>query len=150
MTESLKQQMRQQLALATERARKDGFRMGYQAALRDLQELSAQEAQDAGPMESSVAELHEKAAMRPSPASHFSATPHGANAELVAKALQHIAPREARPAEIIGVVREMTGKTLAFSSTRHAIQQLAARNEIEQVGKESVWRWQTTENGDSP
>jgi hypothetical protein len=106
----------------------------------------------------------EKAA-RPSPASHFSATPSGANAKLVAKALQHIAPRGARPAEIIGIVKETTGRTLAFSSARHAIQQLSTRNEIEKVGKDSVWRWRglasdrgqntffrvaNDENGDSP
>jgi hypothetical protein len=64
----------------------------------------------------------------------------GNNARLIEEVLQSIAPRAARPAEIRTALQRDKGVDVAFTSIRHALGQLEARNAIEQVGDSKTWR----------
>jgi len=54
--------------------------------------------------------------------------------------LKAIAPGAARPAEIRSALQREKGASVAFTSIRHALGQLAARQAIEQVGDGKTWR----------
>ena len=64
----------------------------------------------------------------------------GTNARLVQEVLQAIAPRAARPTEIRDALRRDKGVSMAFTSIRHALGQLEARNAVEQVADTKTWR----------
>jgi hypothetical protein len=55
--------------------------------------------------------------------------------------LQSIAPRAVRPTEIRNVLRRDRGVALAFTSIRHALGQLAQRNEATVAGDGKTWRY---------
>ena len=63
----------------------------------------------------------------------------GANTQLVKQVLQANAPRPMRPVEIRSAIQRDKGTSIAFTSIRQALDQLEARNVVEQVdGK--TWR----------
>lgn len=64
----------------------------------------------------------------------------GNNAALISEILKAIAPRAARPAEIRTALQRDKGLSVAFTSIRHALGQLEARQVIEQVGDSKTWR----------
>jgi hypothetical protein len=64
----------------------------------------------------------------------------GNNAAMIEDILRAIAPRAARPAEIRAALQSDKGAAVAFTSIRHAIGQLEARQAIEQVGDSKTWR----------
>ena len=53
--------------------------------------------------------------------------------------MQAAAPRAVRPAVIRKALQEW-GVSMAFTSIRHALGQLEARNAAEQVGDSKTWR----------
>ena len=63
----------------------------------------------------------------------------GSNAQMVAEILQKAAPSALRPAEIRKALQDK-GITMAFTSIRHSLGQLEARNAAEQVGDSKTWR----------
>jgi hypothetical protein len=64
----------------------------------------------------------------------------GTNARLVEEVLQSMAPRAVRPAEIRAALQRDKGVAMAFTSIRHALGQLEARQTAEQVGNSKTWR----------
>jgi hypothetical protein len=64
----------------------------------------------------------------------------GSNAHLIEEILKSIAPRAARPAEIRSTLQSEKGMSLAFTSIRHALGQLEARQVVEQVADSKTWR----------
>jgi hypothetical protein len=58
---------------------------------------------------------------------------------MIEEVLQGIAPRAARPTEIRSALQGK-GVSMAFTSIRHALGQLAARQAVEQVGDSNTWR----------
>lgn len=64
----------------------------------------------------------------------------GNNAAMIEDILKAIAPRAARPAEIRTALQRDKGASVAFTSIRHALGQLAAREVIEEVGDSKTWR----------
>ena len=64
----------------------------------------------------------------------------GNNARMIEEILQGIAPRAARPTEIRATLQRDKGVSMAFTSIRHALGQLAARQAVEQVGDSNTWR----------
>lgn len=64
----------------------------------------------------------------------------GNNAAMIEDILKGIAPRAARPAEIRTALQRDKGASVAFTSIRHALGQLAAREVIEEVGDSKTWR----------
>jgi len=63
----------------------------------------------------------------------------GSNARFVEEALRARAPLAVRPAEIRAALQRDKGVSLAFTSIRHALGQLAARKAVEQDGN-GGWR----------
>jgi hypothetical protein len=59
---------------------------------------------------------------------------------MIEEILQAIAPRAARPTEIRQTLQRDKGVAMAFTSIRHALGQLAARQAVEQVGDSNTWR----------
>jgi hypothetical protein len=57
--------------------------------------------------------------------------------------LKAIAPRAARPTEIRQSLQRDKGVSMAFTSIRHALGQLAARQAAEQVGDDNSWRFRS-------
>src|SRR5205823_10498357 len=65
----------------------------------------------------------------------------GTNARLVEEVLESMAPRAVRPAEIRAALQRDKGVAMAFTSIRHALGQLEARQAAEQVGNSRTWRY---------
>ncbi|HWD59062.1 MAG TPA: hypothetical protein VG308_12320 [Stellaceae bacterium] len=65
----------------------------------------------------------------------------GGNARLIAEILQGMPSGTARPAEIRAALQRDKGIAMAFTSIRHALGQLAARNEVEADGDGKTWRY---------
>ena len=63
----------------------------------------------------------------------------GGNAQLIQEILQAASPRALRQAEIRKALQEK-GREVAFTSIRHALARLEARNAAEQVGDSKTWR----------
>lgn len=55
--------------------------------------------------------------------------------------LKSIAPRAARPTDIRNSLRRERGVVMAFTSIRHALNQLEGRKSIERVGDSKTWRF---------
>jgi hypothetical protein len=64
----------------------------------------------------------------------------GTNAQLVAEVLQAVAPRAVRPAEIRAALQRDKGVDMAFTSIRHALGQLEARQAAEPGAENKTWR----------
>jgi hypothetical protein len=60
---------------------------------------------------------------------------------MIAEILQSMAPRAVRPAEIRAALQRDKGVAMAFTSIRHALGQLEARQAAEQVGNSRTWRY---------
>ena len=65
----------------------------------------------------------------------------GTNAQLIAEVLKAMPSRTARPAEIRKVLEGEKGVAMAFTSIRHALGQLAARNEVAASDDGKSWRY---------
>ena len=65
--------------------------------------------------------------------------PRGANTHMVEQVLQANAPRPMRPVEIRSAIQRDKGTSIAFTSIRQALDQLAGRNVVEQVDAKT-WR----------
>src|ERR1700744_5355164 len=63
----------------------------------------------------------------------------GNNAKLIEEILQAAGSRALRPAEIRSALQKDKGVAMAFTSIRHALGQLEARNAAEQVGDSKTW-----------
>ena len=59
---------------------------------------------------------------------------------MIVEVLQAIAPRGARPAEIRQALQSDKGVDVAFTSIRHALGQLQAKNSVE-AGDDRTWRY---------
>jgi hypothetical protein len=65
----------------------------------------------------------------------------GSNAKLIAEVLQGMPSGTARPAEICSALQRDKGVAMAFTSIRHALGQLATRNEVEATADGKTWRY---------
>jgi hypothetical protein len=65
----------------------------------------------------------------------------GTNARFVEEVLEANAPRALRPAEIRSAIQRDKGVAMAFTSIRHALGQLEARQAAEQVADSKTWRY---------
>jgi hypothetical protein len=60
---------------------------------------------------------------------------------MVEELLRSIAPRAARPTDIRNAIRRDRGVVMAFTSIRHALNQLEVRQSIERLGDTKTWRY---------
>lgn len=80
-----------------------------------------------------------RAAARPAPATRR--PQRGTNARLIVEVLQAMPSGSARPAEIRTALQRDKGVSMAFTSIRHALGQLAARNEVAADDDGKTWRY---------
>src|SRR5437868_12680951 len=148
-----------QLQQQIEAVRREAFAAGYAAAMQAIRELASKpaagaEAPSAPARRRGRARRAATAAAQPStqrqtrPArtarrggrSSGRRPQRGTNARLVEEVLQSMAPRAVRPAEIRAALQRDKGVAMAFTSIRHALGQLEARQAAEQVGNSKTWR----------
>ena len=67
--------------------------------------------------------------------------PRGTNARLIAEVLKAMPSGTARPAEIRSALQRDKGVEMAFTSIRHALGQMATRNEVEAANDGKTWRY---------
>jgi DNA-binding PadR family transcriptional regulator len=153
MARSAVSELQQQI----EAVRREAFAAGYTAAMQAIREFASRPATDSGPAATrrssrggarrktvavtpsgrrqtksreGVTKTRRSAASRPQ---------RGSNAQSIEEVLQAAAPRALRQAEIRKALQDK-GLKLAFTSIRHALGQLEARNSAEQVGETRTWR----------
>ena len=152
-----------QLQQQVEAVRREAFAAGYAAAMQAVRELATKPAPGAETARAPVARgrrtrrgrpAKRTAAARPTPAAaparrakrttrrSASRRPQrGSNATMIQEILQSMAPRAVRPAEIRAALQRDKGVSMAFTSIRHALGQLEARQAAEQVGNSRTWRY---------
>ena len=134
--------------------RQEAYAAGFTAAMRTIRTF-AEKAAPGEPM----SRRSQRAAPQPAPAPsprpkrapataevpkdpQTAAAPRrarGANTQMVEQVLQANAPRPMRPVEIRSAIQRDKGTSIAFTSIRQALDQLEARNVVEQVDAKS-WR----------
>jgi hypothetical protein len=120
--------------------RREAFAEGYAAAMQAVREFVSQPPMT-GPLSRPAPQAAATAATTAAPQSQPRRLRRGTNAKLVASVLRSIAPRAARPTEIRNALRQEQGVALAFTSIRHALGQLEARQVAEQVAQSKTWRY---------
>ena len=147
-----------------EAVRQEAFTAGYTTAMKQVKELTARAAPDAG--EAAVPSRNGRGRDRsrtdtgeaepnslPAGRRHNPRTngltsgtrstarrpQRGTYAVLVAEVLKSAAPRALRQAEIRRALQE-SGTTMSFPSIGYSLRQLAARNAARQVGNTKTWR----------
>jgi hypothetical protein len=154
-----------QLQQQIEAVRREAFAAGYRAAMQAIRELAARPAPGAeaasAPSPRRGRRTRRRTAASAAPAAKAAkattarrprraARPRaraagrrlqrGSNARLIEEILQSMAPRAVRPAEIRTALQRDKGVAMAFTSIRHALGQLEARQAAEQVGNSRTWR----------
>ena len=139
-----------------EEVRREAFAAGYAAAMQAIREFTSRPATDARPAAArrrSLGRAGRKTVATPprrrrtgsrqaAPRTRRPAASRpqrGSNAQSIGEVLQAAAPRALRQAEIRKALQDK-GVELAFTSIRHALGQLVARNSAEQVGDSKTWR----------
>ena len=134
-----------------EAIRREAFEAGYAAAMEAVRELASAPAPhqpDSGAAASRRGRRGgSPAASRKGNCPAVSRTrsrrrrpERGANARMIEEILRAAAPRALRPAAIRKALQEK-GVALAFTSIRHALEQLEARKAARQVDNSRTWRY---------
>jgi hypothetical protein len=152
-----------QLQQQIEAVRREAFAAGYAAAMQAVREVATKAAPGAEtasapaargrrgrrgrPPSKPAAERPARAATSPRRArgtgrrSTSRRPQRGSNAQMIEEILQSMSPRAVRPAEIRAALQRDKGVSVAFTSIRHALGQLEARQAAEQVGNSRTWRY---------
>jgi hypothetical protein len=158
-----------QLQQQIEAVRREAFAAGYAAAMQAIRELATKPAPGAETATAPISRPRrarraraaaQPRAERPAPAaasprrarkaargSSSRRPQRGSNANMIAEVLKSMAPRAVRPAEIRAALQRDKGVAMAFTSIRHALGQLEARQTAEQVGNSRTWRYRGTSGG---
>jgi hypothetical protein len=151
-----------QLQTQIDAIRREAFAQGYAAAMQAVRDLAGRPAP--GAAAPAAPRRGRRPAASPAPAAAAPgrrgrpravapATPRrgrraaasrpqrGTNARYVEEVLQAQAPRALRPAEIRSTIQRDKGVAMAFTSIRHALGQLEARQAAQQVGDSKTWRY---------
>ena len=139
-----------QLQEQIEAIRREAYEAGYAAAMQAIRDFATR------PTASSTAAAAPRARSRAQPAPAQPAArrraaarspaarrrpQRGANARLIAEVLQAMPSGTARPAEIRKALQQDKGVAMAFTSIRHALGQLAGRNEVAASEDGKTWRY---------
>ncbi len=142
-----------QLEDQVELIRREAFAAGYAAAMRAVHEIASRPTPDEDLPTPTASARRGRPPRQPQPApreaqarrARADSKPaakrleRGSNARFVEEVLRARAPLAVRPAEIRAVLQRDKGVSLAFTSIRHALGQLAARKAVEQDGN-GGWR----------
>ncbi|HVH79829.1 MAG TPA: hypothetical protein VM782_10590 [Stellaceae bacterium] len=150
-----------QLQDQIEAIRREAYQAGYAAAMQAIREFSARPTAGAAPAAARPAPRRPAAAKAtPAPAAKPAAPrrrgraaakapvrtsgsrpQRGTNARLIAEVLKAMPSGTARPAEIRSALQRDKGVQMAFTSIRHALGQLASRNEVAASDDGKIWRY---------
>jgi hypothetical protein len=145
-----------QLQDQIEAIRREAYDAGYAAAMQAIRDFVARPsaATVAGPQTPPRGRAAAKApsAAKPAPvrrrrmaaakvASAGRRPQRGTNAKLIAEVLKAMPAGTGRPAEIRSALQRDKGVQMAFTSIRHALGQLAARNEVVASADGKSWRY---------
>jgi hypothetical protein len=139
-----------QLQDQIEAIRREAYEAGYAAAMQAIRDFavrpSAASPAVARPRAQRKAPAAKPVARRGRrPAANAAQTrrrpQRGSNATLIAEVLKAMPSRTARPAEIRKALQSDKGVAMAFTSIRHALGQLASRNEVVASVDGKTWRY---------
>jgi len=145
-----------QLQEQIEAIRREAFAAGFEAAMQSVRQFASAQMPDMGRQPAGLSRRRAARRTRAPESSHqpgntTNALPRGAataarpqrgmNARLVEEVLQSHAPRALRPAEIRSTIQREKGVAIAFTSIRHALEQLESRRVAEQVADSNAWRY---------
>lgn len=143
-----------QLQEQIEAIRREAYAAGYAAAMQAIRDFAGRPAGAAAtaprprgrppaPAEKPAARRGRPAAARPAQARPQGRRrpQRGSNARLVAEVLKAMPSGTARPAEIRKALQADKGVAMAFTSIRHALGQLAGRNEVAASDDGKTWRY---------
>ena len=148
-----------QLQDQIEAIRREAFEAGFAAAMQAVRDFAGRPAAAAShapeprsrataaakPAEDPIRRRGRRADTKAAPAVSRRSTTRrpqrGTNAQLIAEVLKAMPSRTARPAEIRKVLEGEKGIAMAFTSIRHALGQLAARNEVAASEDGKTWRY---------
>jgi uncharacterized membrane protein YqiK len=126
---------------AIEVARKEAFAEGYAAAIQAMREFVAKASSPSGETRAARSVTGQTGSRRiPSGEGDYVPVERGTNALLVESALQTVSPRAIGPTEIQHIVARDAGKKIAYSSVRHALDQLKARD-VAREASAKRWRY---------
>lgn len=143
-----------------EAIRREAYAEGYSAAMQAVRQLASRpsgrsaEAAAAKPAPRRLRSQPKRPRQRASAAKRAAAGKpaaqqpgRGNNARMVEEMLRSIAPRAARPTDIRNALRRERGIAMAFTSIRHALNQLEGRQSIERVADSKTWRYRPQGGG---
>ena len=141
-----------QLQDQIEAIRREAYEAGYAAAMQAIRDFAARPstASPAAPRPRGKAKAIavKPAARRGRPpgaktprAGRRSRLQRGGNARLIAEVLKAMPSGTARPSEIRKALQSDKGVEMAFTSIRHALGQLASRNEVAASDDGKTWRY---------
>lgn len=150
-----------QLQEQIEAIRREAFAAGFEAAMRSVRQFTSTQTPETGPQSAerprrrsvqrrrvSASQAPGDSSAKPRGGAATAGRPQrGTNARLVEEVLQSNAPRALRPAEIRSAIQREKGMAIAFTSIRHALGQLEARQVAEQIADSNTWRYRGSGDG---
>ncbi len=139
-----------QLQEQIEAIRREAYAAGYAAAMQAIREFAARPATPSAAAPRGRARAPTPAAKPPVKRGRRAATTvpsvrkrpqRGSNARLIAEVLKAMPAGTAKPAEIRKALQQDKGVSMAFTSIRHALGQLAGRNEVAASEDGKTWRY---------
>jgi hypothetical protein len=150
-----------QLQDQIEAIRREAYEAGYAAAMQAIRDFTGRPAGAAAapraaapraaaprvatPPRAAAKPAAEKPAPRrrrgPARATASGRPQRGTNARLIVEVLREMPAGTARPADIRKALQSDKGVSMAFTSIRHALGQLAARNEVTASDDGKTWRY---------
>lgn len=133
-----------------EAIRREAYEAGYAAAMQAIRGVTTRPAAAAtaaprGRPRARAAPAKRAATRGRRPAANAPAArkrpQRGSNARLIAEVLKGMPSGMAKPAEIRKALQEDKGVAMAFTSIRHALGQLATRNEVTASEDGKIWRY---------
>jgi hypothetical protein len=142
-----------QLEDQVELIRREAYEAGYAAAMQAIRELASRPAPPDARPTTAVPAQRGRPPRQPRPASRETQTrrartdseppakrpERGSNARVVEEVLRALGPQAVRQGDIRAALQRDKGVSLSFTSIRHALGQLEARNAVEQDGN-GGWR----------
>lgn len=140
-----------QLQEQLEAIRREAYQAGYAAAMQAIRDFAARPSAPSATArrgrprtQAAPAKPVARRGRRGSSAAASSSRKRpqrGTNARLIVEVLKAMPARTAKPAEIRKALQQDKGVAMAFTSIRHALGQLADRNEVAAADDGKTWRY---------
>jgi hypothetical protein len=153
MAKTALNQLQDQIEAIRREAQAAGYAAGYAAAMQAIRDFAARPtavasaprrgrpAKAAAPAAPAVRRGRPPAAAAKPARATRRRPQRGSNARLIAEVLKALPSSTGRPADIRKALQSDKGVAMAFTSIRHALGQLAARNEVQASADGKTWRY---------